>query len=63
MLHILTNPIYGGGYARGRTESRTRIENVRKRVIRGLRRPRAEWEVLLVDHHAGYISWDEYLHN
>ena len=28
-----------------------------------MRRPRAEWEVLLVDHHAGYISWDEYLHN
>ena len=63
VLHILTNPIYGGGYAHGRTELRTRIENGRKRVTRGMRRPRAEWEVLLVDHHAGYISWDEYLHN
>lgn len=63
VLHILTNPIYGGGYAHGRTESRARIENGRKRVTRGMRRPRAEWEVLLLDHHAGYISWDEYVHN
>jgi excisionase family DNA binding protein len=63
VLHILTNPVYGGGYAYGRTGSRTRIENGRKRVVRGMDRPRAEWEVLLVDHHAGYISWNEYLHN
>lgn len=63
VLHILTNPVYGGGYVHGRTESRARIENGRKRVVRGIRRPRAEWEVLLVDHHSGYIGWDEYLHN
>ena len=63
VLHILTNPTYGGGYAHGRTELRICIENGRKRVTRGMRRPRAEWEVLLVDHHAGYISWDDFLHN
>ena len=26
-------------------------------------RPRAEWPVLIHDHHPGYISWDDYLAN
>jgi hypothetical protein len=26
-------------------------------------RPQAEWEVLILDHHAGYIPWAEYLEN
>jgi len=32
--HILTNPIYAGAYAYGRSTSKTRIENGRKRVTR-----------------------------
>ena len=35
--HILTNPIYAGAYAYGRSISKTRIENGRKRVTRGVR--------------------------
>jgi DNA invertase Pin-like site-specific DNA recombinase len=61
--HILTNPIYSGAYVYGRTNSRTRIENGRKQVARGMPRPRADWDVLLVDHHEGYISWEGYLQN
>jgi hypothetical protein len=26
-------------------------------------KPQNEWKVLLVDHHSGYISWEEYLEN
>lgn len=48
---MLTNPVYGGAYAFGRTESRVTIENGRKRVTRGLRRDRADWDVLIPDHH------------
>ncbi len=44
--HILTNPIYGGAYAFGRTGSRITIEDGRKRIARGFRRERTEWEVL-----------------
>lgn len=61
--HILTNPIYGGSYAFGRTGSRVRIENGRKRVVRGFKKQRQEWEVLLVDHHEGYLSWAEFERN
>src|ERR1700732_1170471 len=37
--NILTNPIYAGAYAFGRTMSRVGVEDGRKRVKRGLRRP------------------------
>ena len=39
------------------------IENGRKRVLRGYRKDRADWAVLLVDHHEGYLSWPEYERN
>lgn len=61
--HYLTNPIYGGAYAFGRTYTHTRIEQGQKRTIRGYRRQRADWPVLIKDHHEGYIGWEEYLHN
>ena len=60
---LLTNPVYGGAYAFGRTASRVTVENGRKRISRGHRRDREEWDVLLVDHHEGYISWAEFERN
>ena len=61
--NILTNPVYAGAYAFGRTGSRTMIENGRKRVLRGFRKGRSDWEVLLIDHREGYLSWAEYERN
>jgi DNA invertase Pin-like site-specific DNA recombinase len=61
--NLLTNPVYAGAYAFGRTGSRTTIEDGRKRVLRGHRKDRSEWAVLLVDHHEGYLSWAEYERN
>ncbi|HME20496.1 MAG TPA: recombinase family protein [Acetobacteraceae bacterium] len=58
--HILTNPVYAGAYSYGRTTSRVRLENGRKRVIQGVRVAREDWPVLLHDHHEGYIGWDEF---
>ena len=58
--HLLTNPIYAGAYAFGRTGSRITIEAGRKRIVRGFRRERDAWEVLILDHHEGYIRWAEF---
>jgi hypothetical protein len=58
--NILTNPIYAGACAFGRTTSRVSVENGRKRVRRGVHRPMAEWYVLIKDHHEAYITWDEF---
>jgi hypothetical protein len=63
VLNILTNPVYSGAYAFGRTTSKAIVEDGRKRVRRGLRRPMTEWDVLLKDQHEGYITWDEFERN
>jgi excisionase family DNA binding protein len=60
---ILTNPVYGGAYVFGRTASRVTVENGRKRVSRGHRRDREEWDVLIMDHHEGYVPWAEFERN
>lgn len=61
--HILTNPIYAGAYAFGRTGSRVTIADGRKRIVRGHKRDRDQWEVLLTEHHEGYLSWAEFERN
>lgn len=63
-LHsLLSNPIYGGAYAFGRTQTRTRVIAGRARKTVGHKKPRAEWTVLIPDHHPGYISWEQYERN
>jgi len=61
--HILTNPVYAGAYAFGRRTARVSIENGRKHVVRSMQRDWRSWEVLIPDHHEGYISWAEFERN
>ena len=62
--HILTNPVYAGSYAYGRRGTRVSIEGGRKRVMRDtLRRNWNDWEVLIHDHHAGYLTWAAFERN
>jgi hypothetical protein len=61
--HILCNPIYAGAYAYGRSTSKTRIANGRKQVVRGFRVERSNWEILIPNHHEGYIGWDVFERN
>jgi hypothetical protein len=61
--NILTNPIYAGAYAFGRTTSKVSVERGRKHIRRGVHRPMAEWDVLIRDHHTGYITWQEFERN
>ncbi len=60
---LLTNPIYAGAYVFGRTGSQVRFESGRKVITRGIRRRLEAWEVLIRDHHEGYISWEDYERN
>ena len=60
---MLENPCYAGAFAYGKTAPRTVIEEGRARQRSRYRKPQNEWKVLLVDHHSGYISWEEYLDN
>jgi DNA invertase Pin-like site-specific DNA recombinase len=60
---MLNNPCYAGAFAYGKTTARTRIEDGRARQSSRYRKPHNEWTVLLMGHHPGYISWEEYLEN
>jgi DNA invertase Pin-like site-specific DNA recombinase len=63
VLGVLKNPCYAGAYVHGRYTSRRTVEpdgTVRTSLIE---RPRAQWPVLIHDHHEGYLSWAEYLAN
>src|SRR5215468_8840643 len=60
VLQILRHPIYAGAYVFGRTTQRTRIVDGRARRSTGHSKPMAAWNVLLRDHHPGYISWEQY---
>ncbi|WP_051387208.1 recombinase family protein [Bradyrhizobium sp. ARR65] len=61
--NILTDPIYAGAYAFGRTTSRVSVEGGRKHIRRGVQKPMAHWDVLIKDHHAAYITWEEFERN
>jgi len=60
---MLKNPCYAGAFAYGKTAARTRIEDGRARQSSRFRKPQKDWKVLLLGHHPGYISWEEYLEN
>jgi hypothetical protein len=55
--------MYAGAYVFGRTGARTQVVDGRARKSNGHRKPMPSWNVLLRDHHPGYISWDEFEEN
>ena len=58
--HVLTNPVYAGAYVYGKTRQETTLDaaGARKKRIRHL--PRSEWQVLIPEHHEGFIDWQTY---
>lgn len=64
IYQVLKNPCYAGALAYGRTTAKTMVEEGRARKSpTRQKKPRDQWKVLLLDNHAGYISWDEFLQN
>src|SRR5512142_1610825 len=60
---LLKNPAYAGVYAFGRTRRRVVLKQGRQRLVKEKRYLPDQWQVLLPDHHEGYITWPEYLRN
>jgi DNA invertase Pin-like site-specific DNA recombinase len=61
--NVLTHPAYAGTYTYGRSRQDKQVRadgtlRVRRRAL-----PRDQWQVLIKDHHEGYISWEDYLAN
>lgn len=60
---MLKNPTYAGVFVWGRNHTRTAIVEGRARKTRGHAQPQDQWEVVIPEHHEGYITWDEYMRN
>jgi DNA invertase Pin-like site-specific DNA recombinase len=61
--HILTNPVYAGAYAYGKTRTERFVDEhgtVKKRM-RHL--PISQWLVLIPNHHPGFIDWETFQAN
>jgi hypothetical protein len=63
VLAVLANPCYAGAYVFGRYRSRRTVRPDGTITTTVTELPRAEWPVLIHDHHPGYISWEQYLAN
>ena len=63
VISVLKNPFYAGVYVYGKSEKRTEIIEGRARKSYGHGKPIGTWDVMIKDHHQGYISWAEYERN
>jgi DNA invertase Pin-like site-specific DNA recombinase len=63
VISVIKNPFYAGAYVYGKSEKRTVIVDGRARKSYGHGKPLEAWEVLLKDHHEGYIDWAEFERN
>jgi hypothetical protein len=54
---VLTNPVYAGAYAYGKSHRERYVDNQGRLRKRTRILPMAEWPVLLPEHHLGYIDW------
>jgi DNA invertase Pin-like site-specific DNA recombinase len=62
-LGLLGNPSYAGCYAFGRYGTQKSITENGEIVAKTVCKPMDQWEVLIKDHHPGYIDWEQYLKN
>jgi len=63
LLRVIKNPTYAGAFAWGKSGSRSKIVAGRSLKTGGHKVPMEQWQVLIKDHHQGYITWDRYMDN
>jgi DNA invertase Pin-like site-specific DNA recombinase len=63
VISVLKNPFYAGVYAYGKSEKRTALVDGHVRKSYGHHKPLEQCEVLLKNHHEGYIEWAEFERN
>lgn len=63
VISVLKNPFYAGAYVYGKSERRTAFVDGRARTTYGHNKPWGSWEVMIQDHHGGYIDWAEFERN
>jgi DNA invertase Pin-like site-specific DNA recombinase len=57
---VLTNPVYAGVYAYGKTRQQCFVDETGQVKKRVKRLPQSQWAVFIHDHHKGFIDWETY---
>ncbi len=60
---VLRNPGYAGAYVYGHYSYEKTIAEDGQIKSKIIEKPIDQWEVLIRDHHEGYVTWEEYLEN
>src|SRR5487761_1416092 len=60
IYHVLTNPVYAGVYAYGKTRHEIVLDATGQRRKRTRKLPLAQWPVFIREHHKGFIDWNTY---
>ena len=63
VIGMLKNPAYSGAYVFGRYKTQKILDENGQFKQRTTRLPQEQWEVLIYDHHPGYINWEQYEKN
>ena len=63
VISVLKNPFYAGAYIYGKSGKLTEIVDGRARKTYGHPKPFHDWEVVIKEHHEGYIPWTEFERN
>ena len=60
IYHVLTNPVYAGAYAYGKSRFEVTLDTSGQQKKRVRKLPVSEWSVLIRGHHEVYIDWSAY---
>ena len=60
VYHVLTNPVYAGAYAYGKSRHEVTLDRCGARKKRVRKLPQSQWSVLIPNHHQGFIDWSTY---
>jgi DNA invertase Pin-like site-specific DNA recombinase/predicted DNA-binding transcriptional regulator AlpA len=60
IYHVLTNPVYAGAYAYGKSRHEVTLDRCGTRKKRVRKLPQSQWSVLIPHHHRGFIDWSTY---
>lgn len=63
IISILKNPFYAGAYAYGKSQKQTAVVEGRARTTYKHRKPIDQWDIIIKEHHEGYIEWSEFERN
>jgi hypothetical protein len=61
--NVLTHPAYAGAYVFGKTRQQRYVGADGQLRVRRRKLPQGDWEVLIKDHHRGFLNWDTYQAN